>query len=380
MINDILDESRELGCSDLHFTAGLPPMVRLHGRIQKLPGYPDCTEPIIVNVINQITTLKHKQIIQRGDDADFSYVSSAGHRHRVNVYRQRGYHAIAFRLLRNDIPTLNDLMLPPLLAEFSLRPRGLILVTGPTGSGKSTTLAAMIDHINRHKNCHIITIEDPIEYLHTHKQSMINQREVNVDVNSFALALRAALREDPDVILVGEMRDFETIAAAVTAAETGHLVMSTLHTTGASETLDRIIDTYPPHAQGQCRSQLANNVVGIVSQTLVPTADGKGRVAAMELLNSTDAIAALIREGKTYQVPSSIATGRAKGMFTLDQDLARLTAQGRISREEALTRCQEPGEFIRYLDAAYLNLKTSQPTQVSAKAGVRRAIDDPLIN
>jgi twitching motility protein PilT len=380
MINDILDESRELGCSDLHFTAGLPPMVRLHGRIQKLPGYPDCTEPIIVNVINQITTLKHKQIIQRGDDADFSYVSSAGHRHRVNVYRQRGYHAIAFRLLRNDIPTLNDLMLPPLLAEFSLRPRGLILVTGPTGSGKSTTLAAMIDHINRHKNCHIITIEDPIEYLHTHKQSMINQREVNVDVNSFALALRAALREDPDVILVGEMRDFETIAAAVTAAETGHLVMSTLHTTGASETLDRIIDTYPPHAQGQCRAQLANNVVGIVSQTLVPTADGKGRVAAMELLNSTDAIAALIREGKTYQVPSSIATGRAKGMFTLDQDLARLTAQGRISREEALTRCQEPNEFIRYLDAAYLNLKTNQPTQVSAKAGVRRAIDDPLIN
>jgi len=380
MINDILDEARELGCSDLHFTAGLPPMVRLHGRIQKLSGYPDCTEPIIVNVINQITTLKHKQIIQRGDDADFSYVSSAGHRHRVNVYRQRGYHAIAFRLLRNDIPTLNDLMLPPLLAEFSLRPRGLILVTGPTGSGKSTTLAAMIDHINRHKNCHIITIEDPIEYLHTHKQSMINQREVNVDVNNFALALRAALREDPDVILVGEMRDFETIAAAVTAAETGHLVLSTLHTTGAAETLDRIIDTYPPHAQGQCRAQLANNVVGIVSQTLVPTADGKGRVAAMELLNSTDAISALIREGKTYQIPSSIATGRAKGMFTLDQDLARLTAQGRIAREEALTRCQEPNEFIRYLDAAYINLKTSQPMQVSAKAGMRRAIEDPLIN
>ena len=365
MINDILDESRELGCSDLHFTAGLPPMVRLHGRIQKLPGYPDCTEPIIVNVINQITTLKHKQIIQRGEDADFSYVSAAGHRHRVNVYRQRGYHAIAFRLLRNDIPTLTDLMLPPLLADFSLRPRGLVLVTGPTGSGKSTTLAAMIDHINRHKNCHIITIEDPIEYLHTHKQSMINQREVNVDVNGFALALRAALREDPDVILVGEMRDFETISAAVTAAETGHLVMSTLHTTGAAETLDRIIDTYPPHSQGQCRSQLANNVVGIISQTLVPTADGKGRVASMELLNSTDAISSLIREGKTYQIPSAIATGRAKGMFTLDQDLARLTAQGRIAREEAMTRCQEPAEFVRYLDAAYMNLKTGNVGSVS---------------
>jgi len=360
MINDILDEARDLGCSDLHFTAGLPPMVRLHGRIRKLQGYPDCTEPIIVNVINQITTLKHKQIIQRGEDADFSYVSAAGHRHRVNVYRQRGYHAIAFRLLRNDIPTLVDLALPPLLADFSLRPRGLILVTGPTGSGKSTTLAAMIDHINRHKNCHIITTEDPIEYLHSHKQSMINQREINVDVSSFALALRAALREDPDVILVGEMRDFETISAAVTAAETGHLVLSTLHTTGAAETLDRIIDTYPPHAQGQCRSQLANNVVGIVSQTLVPTADGNGRVAAMELLNSTDAISSLIREGKTFQIPSAIATGRANGMFTLDQDLARLTAQGRILKEEALSRCQDPKEFMRYLEAAHQQVRQGQ--------------------
>ena len=378
LINDVLDEARELGCSDLHFTAGLPPMIRLHGSIKKLSGYPDCTEPLIVNVINQITTLKHKQIIQRGEDADFSYVSAAGHRHRVNVFRQRGYHAVALRLLRNEIPTLTDLALPPLLADFSLRPRGLILVTGPTGSGKSTTLAAMIDHINRHKNCHIITIEDPIEYLHTHKQSMINQREVNVDVSNFALALRAALREDPDVILVGEMRDFETISAAVTAAETGHLVMSTLHTTGAAETLDRIIDTYPPHAQGQCRSQLANNVVGIVSQTLVPTSDGKGRVAAMELLNSTDAISSLIREGKTYQIPSSIATGRAKGMFTLDQDLARLCAQGRISREEALQRCQDPPEFMRYLEAAAHQLRVQQQQLLGVKpaaAGARKTLD-----
>ena len=379
-INDILDESREMGCSDLHFTAGLPPMVRLHGSIMKLPGYPDCTEPIIVNVINQITTLKHKQIIQRGEDADFSYVSAAGQRHRVNVYRQRGYHAIAFRLLRNEIPTLTDLMLPPLLADFSLKPRGLILVTGPTGSGKSTTLAAMIDHINRHKNCHIITIEDPIEYLHSHKQSMINQREINVDVSSFALALRAALREDPDVILVGEMRDFETISAAVTAAETGHLVLSTLHTTGAAETLDRIIDTYPPHAQGQCRSQLANNIVGVVSQTLIPTADGHGRVAAMELLNATDAISSLIREGKTYQIPSAIATGRAKGMFTLDQDLARLTAQNRITKDEALSRAQEPGEFMRYLEAAYQQVRAGQMQQhmsvVKGPSGARKTLSE----
>ena len=348
-IIQILDEARDMGASDLHFTAGLPPVVRLHGSIQKMANYPECTEPIIVNVINQITTIKHKQTIAKGLDADFSYVSSAGFRHRVNVYRQRGYHAIAFRLLRNDIPTLTDLFLPTLLGDFALKPRGLVLVTGPTGSGKSTTLAAMIDHINRTRNCHIITIEDPIEYLHNHKQSMINQREVNVDVDSFAGALRAALREDPDVILVGEMRDFETINAAVTAAETGHLVLSTLHTTGAAETIDRIIDVYPPHSQGQIRAQLANSLVGVVSQTLVPTADGKGRVAALELLNVTDAISANIREGKIFQIPSAIATGRAAGMFSLDQDLARLVRTGIVKDEVARTRCQDVNEYKRFL-------------------------------
>lgn len=382
-ISDTLEEARELEASDLHITNGLPPMIRLHGRITKLPGYPDCTQPVINNVIKQIASKKKWEWIEDGHDADFSYVSAGGHRHRVNVYRQRGYQAVAFRLLRNEIPTLMDLSLPPLLADFALRPRGLILVTGPTGSGKSTTLAAMIDHINRNKNCHIITIEDPIEYLHTHKQSMINQREVNDDVPDFAKALRSALREDPDVILVGEMRDFETISAAVTAAETGHLVLSTLHTTGAAETLDRIIDTYPPHAQGQCRAQLANNVVGIISQTLVPTADGAGRVAALELLNSTDAISALIREGKTYQIPSAIATGRARGMFTLDQDLARLAAFRRISREEALARCQEPGEFMRYLDAAANQIRSgNMPSNLSESAraaGQRKIMDNALL-
>ena len=219
-INRILDEARNLGCSDLHFTAGLPPVVRLHGSIRKLSGYPDCTEPIIVNIINQITSIKHKSQISKGLDTDFSYVSTAGFRHRVNVYRQRGYHAVAIRLLRNDIPTLADLSLPATLGEFAMAPRGLVLVTGPTGSGKSTTLAAMIDHINRSKNCHIITVEDPIEYLHTHKQSMVNQREIGQDVDSFAGSLRAALREDPDVILVGEMRDFETINAPDRAVNT----------------------------------------------------------------------------------------------------------------------------------------------------------------
>ena len=348
-INKILDEARALKCSDLHFTAGLPPIVRQHGALRKLSGYQDCTEPIIVNIINQITSIKHKSQISKGLDTDFSYTSASGFRHRVNVYRQRGYHAVAIRLLSDEIPTLADLNLPATLGEFAMRPRGLVLVTGPTGSGKSTTLAAMIDHINRKKSCHIITIEDPIEYVHTHKQAMVNQREIGADVDSFAGSLRAALREDPDVILVGEMRDFETINAAVTAAETGHLVLSTLHTTGAADTINRIIDVYPPHSQGQIRSQLAGNIVGIISQTLVPTLDGKGRCAAMEILCRTDAVSNQIREGKIYQIPSTIATGKNDGMFTLDQDLARLVRMGKIAEEVGLERCQDPTEFRRYL-------------------------------
>lgn len=348
-INEILDEARAIKASDVHFTVGLPPIVRINGDIKKFAKYPDMTEPLIVNIINQITTVKHKQIIQQGIDADFSYVSTAGQRHRVNVYRQRGYHAVALRLLLNEIPTLKDLGLPSLLGEFALRPRGMVLVTGPTGSGKSTTLAAMIDYINRQRNCHIITIEDPIEYVHNHKQSMITQREVNVDVESFSKALRSSLREDPDVILVGEMRDFETINAAVTAAETGHLVLSTLHTTGAAETLDRIVDVYPAHSQGQIRSQLSNVLVGIISQTLVPTADKKGRVAALELLKGTDAVSALIREGKIFQIPNSIATGKADGMFTLDQHLASLVRSGKITEDVAKSRCHDRKEFEQYL-------------------------------
>ena len=347
-INDILDALHEVGGSDLHFTAGLPPVARVHGSIRKMAGYPDFTEPMIINIINQITSMKHKQIIQKGEDADFSFVSSGGHRHRVNVYRQKGYHAIALRLLRNDIPTLTDLSLPDIVGEFCLRPRGLVLVTGPTGSGKSTTLAAMVDHINRNKNSHIITVEDPIEYIHSHKQSMINQREVKVDVNSFSDALRGALREDPDVILVGEMRDYETINSAVTAAETGHLVLSTLHTTGAAETIDRIIDTYPPHAQGQCRAMLANSLIGVISQTLCPTADRAGRVAALEIMSNTDAIAAMIREGKIFQIGSAITTGKEKGMFSLDQHLALLCKNKFITKETAMGKCKDEAEFIRF--------------------------------
>jgi twitching motility protein PilT len=355
-INRLLEEARQLGASDVHFTFGLPPVYRIHGSLQKQPDYPDCTEPIIINVINQITVQKHKQIIASGKDADFAYVTPDGLRNRVNVYRQQGYHAVALRLLRNDIPTLEDLKLPATLAEFAMRPRGLVLVTGPTGSGKSTTLAAMIDHINRNKPCHILTMEDPIEYRHENKTAMVNQREINFDVDDFVGALRSALREDPDVILVGEMRDFETISAAITAAETGHLVFATLHTIGAADTLDRIIDVYPPHSQGQCRSQLANSVVGIVSQTLVPTIQNigrdrekSGRTVALEIMASNDAISSLIREGKTYQIPSSIATGNSKGMFSLDQHLAKLVRSHTIARETALEKCRNKQEFERYL-------------------------------
>ena len=312
-INKILDEARALGCSDLHFTTDIPPIVRLHGSLKQMSEYPSLTNDIIMDVMKQMTNDAQKASIAQSIDTDFSYVTESGFRHRVNIYFQRGNTAIAIRLLRNDIPTLEELKLPDILSDFCMRPRGLVLVTGPTGSGKSTTLAAMIDYVNIHKSAHIITVEDPIEYMHEHKRCMVNQREVGMDVPDFASALRAALREDPDVILVGEMRDFETISAAVTAAETGHLVFSTLHTTSASDTINRIIDVYPEHQQQQIRAQLANVLVAVISQTLVPTADGKGRIAAQEILNVTDACSAMIRDNKVHLIPVSYTHLREGG-------------------------------------------------------------------
>ena len=350
-INKILDEARALGCSDLHFTVGIPPIVRQGGNLRKLSSYPDMTEIEILKICEDMCTDKQRQSIKDHIDTDFTYVSSRGFRHRVNVYRQRGNTAIALRLLRNDIPTLTDLDLPPILAEFSMRPRGLVLVTGPTGSGKSTTLAAMIDHVNIHKSAHIITIEDPIEYMHAHKRCMVNQREIGPDVPSFSLALRAALREDPDIILVGEMRDYETITAAVTAAETGHLVMSTLHTTSASDTINRIIDAFPAHQQNQIRTQLATVLVGIIAQTLIPKADGTGRVAALEILNATDSIKAMIRDNKVHLIQTAIQTGRKDGMVCLDQELARMVKEGTITEMHAREKSLDINEFERYMKA-----------------------------
>ncbi len=349
-INRILDEARVLGCSDLHFTYGITPIVRLNGALRKMSKYPEMDEEETLAIVDQMTNDSQRASVRQHIDTDFSFTTRSGYRHRVNVYFQRGKTAIAIRLLRNDIPTLEDLMLPPVLADFSMRPRGLVLVTGPTGSGKSTTLAGMIDFINVNRSAHIITVEDPIEYVHQHKLCMVNQREVGDDVPDFASALRAALREDPDVILVGEMRDFETITAAVTAAETGHLVFSTLHTTSASDTINRIIDVYPEHQQGQIRTQLANNLVGVVSQTLLPRMDGKGRIAAMEILSVTDACSAMIRDDKTHLLLSAIQSGKQNGMMCLDQELARLTKRGIVAEKDAIEKCQSKQEFYRYLN------------------------------
>lgn len=349
-INQILNEARAIGCSDLHFTYGINPIVRLNGALRKMTKYPELDEEEVMSIVNQMTNDWQMASVRQHKDTDFSFQTAAGYRHRVNVYFQRGHTAIAIRLLRNDIPTLDDLDLPPVLADFAMRPRGLILVTGPTGSGKSTTLAGMIDYINVHRSAHIITIEDPIEYVHQHKLCMVNQREVGDDVPDFAGALRAALREDPDVILVGEMRDFETIGAAVTAAETGHLVLSTLHTTSAADTINRIIDVYPEHQQGQIRTQLANNLVGVVSQTLLPRMDGKGRVACMEILNVTDACSAMIRDDKVHLLLSAIQSGKQYGMMCLDQELARYVKRGIVSETAALEKCQSKAEFYRYLN------------------------------
>ncbi len=350
-INKILDEVRVLGCSDLHFTNGINPVVRLNGMLRKMSGYDEMDEEGVMEIVEQMTNERQRKSIAEHNDTDFSFMTKSGYRHRVNVFFQRGHTAIAIRLLRNDIPTLEDLFLPPILGDFAMRPRGLVLVTGPTGSGKSTTLAGMIDYINVSRSAHIITVEDPIEYVHEHKRCMINQREVGLDVPDFAGALRAALREDPDVILVGEMRDFETVSAAVTAAETGHLVLSTLHTTSAPDTINRIIDVYPEHQQVQIRTQLANTLVGIISQTLLPKKDGTGRIAAMEILNVTDACAAMIRDNKVHLIQSAIQTGKQNGMMCLDQELARMAKQGIIYEADGLERCQDKTEFYRYFNA-----------------------------
>jgi len=333
---DLLKATLELGGSDLHLSLGSPPQVRVDGHLRRLE-LPDLTADVIKSLAYSVLTDAQKKKFEETWELDLAFGLRGVGRFRCNVFNQKGAVGAVLRLIPEKIRTLEELNLPPVLAEMADRPRGLVLVTGPTGSGKSTTLAAMIDRINQAKHAHILTIEDPIEYLHHHKTALINQRELHADTQSFTMALRAALREDPDVVLVGEMRDLETMEAAMKLAETGHLTMATLHTNSAAQTVTRIIDAFPAHQQSQIRTQLSLVLEGIVTQALVPKLSGQGRVAALEILVATPAIRNLIRDDKIHQIYGTMQAGQDKlGMQTMNQSLARLVEKRVISRDQAL--------------------------------------------
>ena len=339
-VEEILARAKEAGASDVHITVGIPPKMRVNGDLLTMEGdrlMPADTLEIAAQAMNE----KQQQRFGENGECDMSFAIAGQGRYRVNIYKQRGSIAMAFRLVDTKVPSAESLGVPQSVIDLYQKKRGLVLVTGPTGSGKSTTLASLIDKINNNREAHVITLEDPIEYLHSHNRSIVNQREIGLDSLSYAHALRAALREDPDVILVGEMRDFETISVAITAAETGHLVLSTLHTIGAASTVDRVIDVFPPHQQQQIRVQLANVLEAVISQQLIPTADGHGRVAAFEVLHSNPAVRNLIREGKTHQLTSVMQTNRKAGMITMDDALLQLYAQHSISKDQVLQFAQD---------------------------------------
>ena len=344
-IDDILRLSQQMKASDIHLSVGLPPMYRVDGKMQPTQ-WEVVTPREVQRLIYDILLGDQIEKFERTKELDFSYgVANVG-RFRFNVYRQRGSVGAAVRAIPGKVPSLDQLRMPPILRELTKKHSGMILVTGPTGSGKSTTIAAMIDVINSERPVHIMTMEDPIEYLHTHKAAMVNQREIGQDTDGFAPAIRAVLREDPDVVLVGEMRDQETIAAALTLAETGHLVFGTLHTRSAPATIDRIVDVFPPSQQDQIRVMFSNSIQAIVAQQLIPMLGG-GRVGAVEIMVATSAIRNLIREGKSFQVMSSIETGAQFGMQQMDKVLAELQRGGQISMDEALTRCNDRDTFLR---------------------------------
>lgn len=329
------------GASDLHITANAPPMLRVDGGLRPAGSLTAWSREKVNTALLSILSETQREIFEKDLELDFAYTISANARFRVNLYQQRGAMGGAFRIIPTELKGLDELGVPESVANFSRLPRGLVLVTGPTGSGKSTTLAALIDLVNSTRADHIVTVEDPIEFLHTHKKSVVNQREVGSDTHSFAAALKHVLRQDPDVILIGELRDLETISVALTAAETGHLVFASLHTQDAPQTIDRIIDVFPPHQQSQVRAQLAATLQGVVCQTLVKRADGSGRAVATEILVTTPAIANLIREGKTYQIVSMMQAGRGQGMHTLDQHLADLVNAGTITHEAAVAKAND---------------------------------------
>lgn len=342
----------QTGGSDLHITAESAPTMRLDGQLVQLEEFGVWSAERVSAAIAAIMSPEQRETFERHLELDFAYALSDQARFRVNVYQQRSARGAAFRLIPTRIRTIEELDLPASISRFATLPRGLVLVTGPTGSGKSTTLAALIDLVNRTRAEHIVTVEDPIEFMHQHKRAIVNQREVGHDTHSFAAALKHVLRQDPDVILVGEMRDLETISVALTAAETGHLVFATLHTQSAAQTIDRIIDVYPPHQQSQVRAQLAATLQGVVCQTLVPKAGGRGRVAASEIMVATSAISNLIREGQTHQIGSALQSGASHGMRTMDQHLAELVNRDIITKDAAMEKAQDVDEMLGMVVAA----------------------------
>lgn len=346
-MNDLVMYAREQKTSDIHLNVGSPAMFRIHGKL--VPCDLALTDEHITYLIQSMFDAEKQRRFEAGEDLDFALAAPDGSRSRVNVLRSKGKMGAVLRLLNTSIPTPEQLNLPPVLLDIADKPRGLILVTGPTGSGKSTTLAAMINHVNMTKPVHILTIEDPIEYVYPQGVAAVRQREIGVDVKDFDTALKSALREDPDVILVGEMRDYETISLAVTAAETGHLVMGTLHTTSAAMTIDRIIDACPPAAQAQVRTQVAATLQGVITQCLVPLKNGGGRVAATEILVGTDAAMNLVRTSKAHQLNSIMQMGKKEGMHTLNSDLARLYKEGKIGYDDALEYCTDKGELTKMM-------------------------------
>ena len=346
-IKELLVITMEKDASDLHLNVGVPPVLRINGKLEKL-NLPELTPQNTHEMIYSILNERRKADFEKYGELDLSYELANVARFRINVFKHRRGEGAAFRLIPEKIKTLSELTLPSIISSFTEKDKGFVLVTGPTGSGKSTTIAALIDIINKERYDNIITIEDPIEFIHSHKNCLVSQREIGSHTKSFSSALRNALREDPDIILVGEMRDLETISMALTAAETGHLVFSTLHTISAAETVERIIDVFPPHQQNQVRMQLAGSILGIVAQTLMPTLDGKGRVPALEVMIANPAIRNLIREGKVYQIPSTIQISKKDGMQSLDQSLKVLLMEGKISREDAIKKAIDKKAFMEH--------------------------------
>ena len=349
-IDDLLEQMVGLNASDLHVTTDSPPVYRVRGEILRAEGFDPMTPDDTRSLLYRILSSEQQKVFEQKRQLDFAYALPGVARFRVNIYYQREAVGAAFRLIPQEIKALEELGLPTVLHTFAEKPRGIVLVTGPTGSGKSTTLAAILDEINRNRSEHILTIEDPIEFVHRHKRCIVNQREIGPDALSFGDALKAALRQDPDIILVGEMRDMETISTALTAAETGHLVFATLHTQSAPSTIDRIIDVFPAEQQEQVRIQIASSLQGVVTQALLPTLDGKGRVPALEILLPDDAVRNLIRQGKVEQIYSVMQTNSGRGMQTMEQSLADLIIRRIVDFELGLSRSSRPAQLIGLLE------------------------------